>query len=308
MVNALAYSFALGQPALWLTLTLFSGDALAFVPKCQTQPLQSSFSTPAGLRFDGTPPRDLSSNEVQRELANAINIWNQVGCAPELEFGTGAPVKFVEEDPCLPNRLLAFTVYACGDYPFGTILLNSRDYAWQTHPSPLAPRDPEGRLRVDLGSVLVHEIGHVLGLTHVEDPLATMAASYLTDGGQESLAALDKLELCDRWEAPLDECSIDNDCTFQRCIVRESRAACEEERGEVGDYCGPDLQICSNCFISDDSALTGYCSGRCDECPTFMECLEGECRYPDRPQEESCAGVFPFWLLILRRRWIRGIG
>lgn len=306
MVNALAYSFAFGQPALWLTLTLFSSNALASIPECQTQPLLGSFSSPSGLKFEGVPPSGLSSNEVQRELSEAIEAWNHVGCAPKLDFGSGAPVKFVEEDPCLPSGLLAFTVYACGDYPFGTILLNSRDFVWQVEPSPLAPRDAEGRLRVDLGSVLVHEIGHVLGLTHVEEPLATMAASYLTDGGQKSLAAVDKLELCERWDAPFEECGIDSDCQFRTCVLAESRSACEEERGEPGDYCSPDLQICAECFISDTQTLTGYCGGDCAECPSFMECIDGACRYPEIPQDNSCAGAFPFWLLfILRRRWIR---
>jgi Matrixin len=66
----------------------------------------------------------------------------------------------------------------------------------------------DGDVQTDLLSVITHEAGHFLGLTHTEDPTATMWANYTTgDIGPRTLAVDDINAVCTSYPAidvPID--------------------------------------------------------------------------------------------------------
>jgi len=315
MQTRLAHWFAPRQPTLWLLTALFfsPSPAWSLTPECGWHPrafASASFDIPVpnALKFVGPPPPGIQGLEVKTALVRAAATWNEVQCAPELKIvesdssTAASPVLFVDEDPCLPGGFLAFTVYACGDYPFGTILLNARDFRWSTSPSPLQTTDSDGRLIVDMLAVLTHEIGHVLGLGHLDDALATMTPRYLGDGGQATLAAIDKLTLCSTHRRSIRECTSDRECPFLQCVQQEENTVCEEERGEIGDFCGADLLICDPCLITSPATLTGYCTVACELCPSGMECGDsGLCEFSAQNSAAGCASATgnPTWLLLL---------
>lgn len=326
MPNRLTHARVLRQPALWSILCFFAlpSPVAAHSAECGWSPTSlpnaqfGPISDPPPLALVSPMPEGVTLKDAHNLLKAAADTWNSSRCGPEiaildpvtmesLPVGV-APVRFVSDDPCLPEGYLGFTVYSCLDYPFGTILLNQKDFVWSTTPRPFDPLDPSGRLRVDLQAVFTHELGHVLGLSHTPDPLATMAPRYLTDGGQATLAASDILGLCQLNALERRDCERDQDCQYLQCVFGESNSVCEEERGVTGDYCGAELQICPDvCLITSDATLSGYCTIPCGTCPHDMECVDESCQFVASASPSGCATTTPlplhlFWVMLFAFR------
>ncbi len=281
---------------------------------------------PVQMVLVGGPPEGLTLAEVEQAARQTAETWSAVPCSTaRLEYAgvresaaeLGAreyPFTFAdpEQTNCLPNDVIGWTSHqSCGDFPAESIYLNTRGFRWAPEPQPFQPAvlDPASEaLRVDLLSVLTHEYGHVLGLAHSLDPLATMYAAYKPDGRQAALAVDDKLGMCALYEAPGagDECRSGRDCGLtETCEPVDGLWMCHEFRGELGDACALDRLVCTDaCVLPEESERYGYCTAECGPgagpCPQNFECVEGLIRDGERhcmrltsPEEPSCSSAGP---------------
>lgn len=303
---------------------------------------------PVEMVFLGSPPPGLDAERVEEAIAEAADAWSRVPCSfATVEYAGRRdtleevaddeyPIAFVDPDDtdCMDRGSIGMTALTCGEaYPDKTIFLNEAEYGWDAEPQPFQPAVVESQsgaeLIVDVDSVVTHEVGHVLGLSHSEDRLATMYAGYRPDGRQADLAVDDKQGLCSLYgvDEPGDECRVGRDCPpTQRCGRVGESAMCREFRGEVGDVCRRDRLVCEEaCVFGHDPRDEGYCTETCSpgegECPQDFACTEGlvddqesHCERIAPPDTSSCAGAGrahpPAWwalaaigALALRRRF-----
>ena len=139
--------------------------------------------TPWPVYVQADPIDKLSVAKVQAVTLAAIGAWNAVSeTRVQLSYGG-----LVREPPQLgvylwldrqfawPNTDGTARTDAAWDADGGlqqaTIVLNGVDFQWITGNNK-APGD--ARPGADLQSVLTHQLGHALGLTHTHDPAATM--------------------------------------------------------------------------------------------------------------------------------------
>jgi len=269
------------------------------------------------LVFVGEPPAGLSERAMALAIDGAVRAWDGVTCSTARLTFDGArrttddvgpgeiPMLFVDafDDPCFPIKdNVGFTLYgACDadgdgvdDYPVDTVLLNTSGFRWRAEPAPYQDVDVANPLTVDARSVVTHELGHVLGLSHtLDDRLATMSPNYLPDGGLATLSATDKLALCARYPSGKSECANVSECPdpFGTCRISRGTGVCEEERGEPGDYCTTDHLICS-CHVTSASTHSGYCTTSCDadaDCPEGWTCADQDTCRMGAPEDPGCS-------------------
>ncbi len=293
---------------------------------------------PVQIVLLGEPPPDLTVDEVGDVARSAAEAWSSVPCASaRIEYAGHRPtladlapgeIPFHFADPtitsCFPRQTIGWTAVPCpGEFPDKTVFLNIKDYDWSIEPHPFQPAytDPNAdeRLLIDVESVLTHEFGHVLGLSHSQDPLATMYASYRGDGGQRTLAVDDKLGVCSLYAVsnPPDECTSGRDCrSRERCDLVEGMRMCRELRGDVGDACALDRLVCEDtCALPDDPRDFGYCTMSCgeaaDRCPEGFRCTqellvesEAHCERVGSPDEPTCSATEVDGRAPLRWWWV----
>lgn len=177
-------------------------DAAAKQEEAQDRWSKTTFSMSIGAR--PTLPPGL----VRAALVEAAGTWNAVGTGPEVTVAEGRSrhdqiaadgvnnVVFVTSGwPGAPSQL-ALT-YAYADVRTGTIVEADIALNAQHH---LFSVDPEADSAYDLVGLLTHELGHVLGLDHLEEqehavmfpgtPRGRMAQRVLTPDDEEALLSL----------------------------------------------------------------------------------------------------------------------
>jgi len=155
--------------------------------------------TDVPFRVDATLARAAGAPEVGRTVAESLASWGRLPASPFLFEGDPRPVGRCDPtssdgvaDVVLVGRDWPYDRSFAGvtiltyDVPTAEILdadvfLNGEDFAFAV--------DPDDGESYDLGNVLTHEIGHLLGLGHSEDHGATMfAVSTPGETGKRSLA------------------------------------------------------------------------------------------------------------------------
>ena len=129
---------------------------------------------------------DLTSAEVYSIISNSMNEWNQ-SSVTKLSYSQSSTneIKFVRAYP-LGSAVLGTTEISynsSGAIQKASILLND-DYHFQSTPGFY----PTGQ--VYLGDVVVHELGHLFGLSHSE--VLNSSMFYSSFSGQSSLASDDR--------------------------------------------------------------------------------------------------------------------
>ena len=302
-----------------------TGQFQSFVPSDRPPIAREAF--PLQLVFVGPNPSGLDDAAIERAVSGAARAWSDVACSyASAEYAgrratlsevdvTEIPIYMGDPDVTRCLRVDSDRLLGAAPCPLGDALgiaLNDVDFDWimldALDDVPLYDENqPES---VDLRSTITHELGHIFGLSHPpssDPPLSTMHANYRTDGGQATLAADDRAGICAIYpiERARQTCHDDAHCQQQlanagaSCVQIDRFFVCEEERGQLGDYCASDLLHCPGlCLITDEAARTGYCSVRCDgpndtrsctnQAARPLSCQEIETRTPQGDTSYAC--------------------
>lgn len=282
-----------------------AGRAFAFTPSGQKW--SNDPNTPVPYMLDPSGTKDVTDGSALAAIRNAFATWQAAPCS-YLKFGEtawtesavaakdGANRVFFVQAPggwTQPADELALTyVY----YDTSTNLITDADvtvnnvnFAFTTDSSQVGTGSPQ---RADVATVVLHEIGHFLGLNHSNDPGAVMYASA-NKSVARTLAVDDIDGVCAIYSngtaAPLPApgmgsvgavCATAGDCASGVCGVDQGTGAkyCTQTCtvGQVGG-CPGGFQ----CEMSSTGA-TAYCvaasvDDTCDPCNVNGECSSGFC-------------------------------
>lgn len=176
------------------------------------------------LRVDPALADFLPNGQALQAVYMAADAWRGFAGVPAIQVGEAAPptynpdqrgsgVYLVKPWTFEANRL-AITVtsyYPSGELVGVDVLVNGDvDYALL----PEGELDPDMRVKHDLGAVLTHEFGHVLGLDESEDDPAATMWPYIRSGEthQRTLSLDDEDALLDLYSAELESSVEDMGC------------------------------------------------------------------------------------------------
>lgn len=257
---------------------------------------------PLPINLHNANADDLITLELETIVEASLATWNDVSCASiELQYAglteetiavddrqvlqwisdpdawvygsmaAGATIIATSDDPATPEL----------DRPHVDIAFNNVHFRWVVGGAGVTRLDI-----VDPQSVVTHELGHLMGISHTQpdlDNVATMAATYVPDLSQRTLAPDDKQALCELYWQEASECDTDADCptgeTCQPYVSQDNGATvqlCYETRGTFGDFCNADDLNCQGlCLFQSSDLQEGFCSTLCqsDEvCPDGWTC------------------------------------
>jgi hypothetical protein len=216
-------------------------------------------SLPVTVVLGGAPSRD-AGDAAAAELDVALRTWSRVRCTSYRARygGRSAIAKGADDgvnvvlfhDDAWPAELdpsavaqTVVTIDATGHVRDADLHLNGRDFRFSLDGASGT---------IDLRGVLVHELGHALGLGHSTDPRATM---FATGSGLRwrSLEKDDVDGVCALYPAngapPAPSCDVDPCPSGFVCVA----GACQR-LGERRDVCAPCERVPGACEAAGDDA------------------------------------------------------
>jgi len=158
----------------------------------------------------GDPPPGITAAQFRTIFETSFANWTSLGLDLSLNFsGTATPtpsnslnnIGAVNPWPTgLGNTRTTIASTDITEFPLGRIFeadvfLNTQGFTFAIYPDTFQIGDPNpcgiGISCADLQSILMHEIGHFIGLGHLPDANATMFAVYDSGIGFRTLAAGD---------------------------------------------------------------------------------------------------------------------
>lgn len=249
-------------------------------------------SVPTVSVDSATFPADLAPS-VAIELEEAVSIWNRVSCTPRLvevtqqSEVTDIRVRFepdwasagFNEGAAATTDLVFQSGSSGGELVEAVIHLNA-DIPWRAHD------DVERASHRSLRVVLLHELGHALGLAHVcevDQPEIACAPEHVQrvmhpryEDGSIRLAADDLEGICALYAERVVEppsCTENLEC-FEGEVCREGDCQPDDV---YGGACSQRSDCTSTyCIEASTSPAGGICTRPCeatDECPSGAECL-----------------------------------
>lgn len=252
----------------------------------------------------------LGPDTTEAELVAAAERWNGVGCSTFRFRYDGRTALGTEDDGVNVVRwengewewgddvagmsMTRFGVDADGEpIPIGSdMLYNGVTFEWTTGPGNMRSRP----FSLNAGSVISHEMGHVVGLDHEYDLVtSTLFYAYIGGDWMASLAGDDRRAACENYPTGSDECVDDGDCAAvedvpRSCVEIDGIRVCDEDRDPLGAACSLDWFNCASlCVFTDRMATDGYCSQPCPDgtCPDGFHCGEASILFPD-PETGVC--------------------
>lgn len=167
---------------------LQAGAPLVWPSSCLTVSVQG----------DAAPKQHIDFAQAKASVSRAFNAWTSADCggkAPSIQVKVEGPitcdVSEYNRDRDRGNANIVLFREDVWPYPGGQDALGitfvtfdptngdiwDADIEINAVDEPLSSGDPNSS-QVDLDSLLTHEVGHLLGLAHTRDPLATMFSGY----------------------------------------------------------------------------------------------------------------------------------
>jgi len=162
------------------------------------------------------------------------------------------------------------------------LALNTFDLNWiPGGGDPLTGKD------IDPASMITHELGHWLGLSHSPDPFATMYYASLPFAIQLTVDGDDKAGLCTLYPSGETECETDQDCPDKfECVDIAGIPVCRETHAGPGEPCNKEMIDCAGmcwvsfyecsqlCLFTNLDYSEGYCAPLCEtsDCPEGFKC------------------------------------
>jgi MYXO-CTERM domain-containing protein len=173
------------------------------------------------------------------------------------------------------------------------LALNAADLEWR-----LGGGDALESTVIDPVAVLVHELGHWLGLSHSPAPFASMYYASLPLGLGASLAGDDLAGICTLYPNGVEMCQADGDCLEdQACVEIQGVRVCDELHDPPGAFCSKDFLDCDGmcwvsffecsqvCLFTRVDYSQGYCAPLCPAgtCPAGFHC-----QHVSQPEVDVC--------------------
>jgi hypothetical protein len=161
------------------------------------------------VQKDGSPLRGLGYDDAHRAVLSGFSQWLNADCGagqnPDITISDYGPVDCHEPEYNQDAPNANIVMFRDGDWPYQnsidtlaltTLIFNAEtgaiydaDIEVNTHTSAMSV-DGIGPSDVDFNSVITHEIGHFLGLSHSNVPGSTMNASYAP--GETAMASIEQ--------------------------------------------------------------------------------------------------------------------